>query len=276
MGRNKKNTTGTPDGNLSKLKIGSRVRCTDDGVTGRIVWANGVAVKIEWTDGEKVTWKRDSLAGRPLEILDADGADDQTPAPAATDAAEESAAANEAEPPAAPADTAAVEPTATREQAQGESEIMPTTAEHPQGEPESTTTTTEPTATEAATPTEQPGIELSAVPEPTVEQATPGSEAEAAPTTAKPKRQRKAPAEPKEKKVSALDAAARVLAEEGRPMTCKELIAAMAAKGYWTSPGGQTPDATLYSAILREISTKGTNSRFQKTERGQFARTPAA
>ena len=77
------------------------------------------------------------------------------------------------------------------------------------------------------------------------------------------------------KKVSALDAAARVLAEEGRPMTCKELIEAMAAKGYWTSPGGQTPDATLYSALAREITVKGAHSRFQKTARGQFARTPA-
>src|SRR5271154_2530129 len=103
MGSKKKNMTGNPDGNLSKLKIGSRVRCTDDGVTGRIVWANGVAVKIEWTDGEKVTWKRESLAGRTLEILDADGAEDRTPAPTATDAAAESAAANAPEPPAAPA-----------------------------------------------------------------------------------------------------------------------------------------------------------------------------
>src|SRR5271168_4203602 len=113
MGSKKKNTMGTPDGNLSTLKIGSRVRCTDDGVTGRLVWANGVAVKIEWADGEKVTWRRDSLAERPLEILDADSAEDRTPAPAATDAAEESAVAKVAEPPAAPADTAAVEPTAT-------------------------------------------------------------------------------------------------------------------------------------------------------------------
>jgi hypothetical protein len=86
MGSKKKHTTGTPDGNLSQLKIGSRVRCTDDGVTGRLVWANGVAVKIRWDDGEQVTWKRDSLATRPLEILDGDG-DDQTSPPAATDAA---------------------------------------------------------------------------------------------------------------------------------------------------------------------------------------------
>ena len=37
-----------------------------------------------------------------------------------------------------------------------------------------------------------------------------------------------------EGKMSALDAAAKVLAEEARPMTAKELIEAMAAKGYWT------------------------------------------
>jgi hypothetical protein len=33
------------------LKIGSRVRCTDDGVEGRITWANGISVKIQWDDG---------------------------------------------------------------------------------------------------------------------------------------------------------------------------------------------------------------------------------
>lgn len=49
------------------------------------------------------------------------------------------------------------------------------------------------------------------------------------------------------------------------------MIAAMAEKGYWVSPGGKTPAATLYSAILREITTKGKESRFEKTERGKFA-----
>ncbi len=33
----------------------------------------------------------------------------------------------------------------------------------------------------------------------------------------------------------------------------------------------QTPHATLYSAILREIGTKGKGARFKKTERGKFA-----
>ena len=55
------------------MKIGSRVRCTDDGVAGRIVWCNAVSVKVRWDDGEEVTWRRDSLADRPIEILDAAG-----------------------------------------------------------------------------------------------------------------------------------------------------------------------------------------------------------
>jgi hypothetical protein len=45
----------------------------------------------------------------------------------------------------------------------------------------------------------------------------------------------------------------------------------MADKGYWTSPGGQTPAATLYSAMTREIDKKGKDARFKKMERGKFA-----
>jgi len=76
---------------------------------------------------------------------------------------------------------------------------------------------------------------------------------------------------PKEKKLSAIDAAAKVLEEAAEPMNAKEMIDAMAAKGYWTSPGGKTPHATLYSALIREISVKGNDARFTKTERGKFA-----
>ncbi|MGD9719897.1 MAG: HTH domain-containing protein [Pirellulales bacterium] len=75
----------------------------------------------------------------------------------------------------------------------------------------------------------------------------------------------------KPKKLSALDAAAQVLAASKEPMNAKEMIDAMAAKGLWTSPGGKTPHATLYSAILREIATKGKEARFKKTDRGHFA-----
>ena len=71
-------------------------------------------------------------------------------------------------------------------------------------------------------------------------------------------------------KLSAIDAAAKVLAESGEPLNTKQMIEAMATKGYWTSPGGKTPHATLYSAILREITAKGNEARFKKTERGHF------
>ena len=57
-----------------------------------------------------------------------------------------------------------------------------------------------------------------------------------------------------DKKMSAIDAAAKLLGQAGEPMNCKAMIDAIAAKGYWTSPGGKTPHATLYSAIIREIS----------------------
>lgn len=93
---------------------------------------------------------------------------------------------------------------------------------------------------------------------------------EAAPANGKPKSKKAAPATEQPKKVSALDAAAKVLSESKEPMATKEMIDAMSAKGYWTSPGGQTPHATLYAAILREINTKGAEARFAKTDRGRF------
>src|SRR5262245_12132977 len=92
---------------------------------------------------------------------------------------------------------------------------------------------------------------------------------DASPSAAKAPKGTKRAARPK--KVSALDAAAKVLREKAKPMNCKEMIEAMEAKGYWHSPGGTTPAATLYSAILRELTTKGKDARFQKTERGKFA-----
>jgi len=76
-------------------------------------------------------------------------------------------------------------------------------------------------------------------------------------------------------KMSALDAAAKVLAERGEPMNAGEMIEEMAAKRYWKSPGGKTPAATLYSAIAREINIKGTGARFKKAAPGKFVRTKA-
>ncbi len=91
-------------------------------------------------------------------------------------------------------------------------------------------------------------------------------------TTAKKSATKKATAErgKTDDKLSALDAAAKVLAEASEPLNTKQMVEAMAAKGYWKSPGGATPHATLYSAITREINTKGNAARFKKTERGHF------
>ncbi len=95
-----------------------------------------------------------------------------------------------------------------------------------------------------------------------------------APKAAKPAAPAKA-AKP-DGKLSQLDAAVKVLAEAGTPMTTKAMIEAMATKGYWTSPGGATPHATLYSAILRQLQKKGLEARFVKADRGQFTLNPAA
>ena len=100
----------------------------------------------------------------------------------------------------------------------------------------------------------------------TAKKAKRGSQA---PKATQPKA-KQAKTEKADKKLSALDAAAKVLADAGRPMTCREMIETMAAQGYWTSPGGATPHATLYSAIARELEQKGSQARFRKVARGQF------
>lgn len=76
-------------------------------------------------------------------------------------------------------------------------------------------------------------------------------------------------------KLSSLDAAVRVLTEVGRPMNTRDLIAEMAARGYWASPGGATPWATLGSAI--GVDLKKPSSRFVKVGPGVFglSSTPA-
>ena len=89
-------------------------------------------------------------------------------------------------------------------------------------------------------------------------------------TVASANKKGKAKSAAEEKRLSALDAAAKVLGESDTPLNTKQMVDAMSAKGYWSSPGGKTPHATLYSAILREIAKKGNDARFKKTERGHF------
>ena len=103
----------------------------------------------------------------------------------------------------------------------------------------------------------------------------PAEKAKKAPKARPAKAEKARPSKPakasnKPKKLSALDAAAKLLGETGKAMATKELIETMAAKGYWRSPGGATPWATLHAAILRELKIKGREARFKKAERGKF------
>src|SRR5262245_66400053 len=86
------------------------------------------------------------------------------------------------------------------------------------------------------------------------------------------KKGRKAKAN-KPRKLSALDAAAQVLAARGESMTAPELIAAMAEQKLWASPNGKTPAAPLYAAMQRENTTEGKDSRIARPERAKLRRT---
>ncbi len=105
--------------------------------------------------------------------------------------------------------------------------------------------------------------------------ATRGKKTAKATTKAKPKKAatRAKQGDKKARRSSGLDAAARVLAEAKKPMTCREIVDVAFEKGYWKS-GGATPWATIYSAIIREVSAKGKESRFKKVGRGKFAANP--
>jgi hypothetical protein len=280
--RSTKKSPSSPATSPPRLKIGSRVRCSDDGVEGSIVWANAVAVKIRWDDGEQVTWRRDSLADRPIAILADTGDEDQPESPAAPDTSVPTAAteprpeelqvlssAGQGLPSAQPPVAAAAAEPAARE---------PALIDQPAEVPGDEATEVPETVTLAQRPAEDTPTAVAAPSQAAPQTHTPPEQALAQPqsdaTTAKGSRTRqsKKAVGRQTKRLSALDAAALVLAETGQAMTCPQMIAAMAQKGYWTSPGGKTPAATLYSALLREISTKGSRSRFVKTQRGQFAR----
>jgi HB1, ASXL, restriction endonuclease HTH domain len=257
MSGNKKTAT-TAGTNPQALKIGSRVRCSDDHVEGRIVWANGVSVKIQWDDGEQVTWRRDSLANRPIEIFDVSSDQDQHTAPEVPEIDTAELPMESVGSPPATAEQPSIPPSSEPVEMSETIVLEQTSTAHAQAEERQPS---EPPQ-EAAKPSEQ-----------TAEQPNPTSGVSTQPRMRKPK---KVADDGKERKLSALDAAAKVLGEAGQPMTCQEMIDHMAAKGYWTSPKGRTPEATLYSAVLREIAGKGEKARFVKTERGKFTRNEAA
>ena len=71
-------------------------------------------------------------------------------------------------------------------------------------------------------------------------------------------------------KMGGLDAAAFILQREGRPMRVKEIAEIAFNENLWAS-SGKTPWASISSAILREIASKGENSRFYKADTGLYA-----
>lgn len=89
-------------------------------------------------------------------------------------------------------------------------------------------------------------------------------------TKKKAKAEKPAKAAKPDKPMSGLDAAAKVLADAGKPMRAKDMVETALAKGYWKTSGA-TPAATIYAAIIREIAAKGEDARFKKTDRGLFA-----
>jgi len=84
------------------------------------------------------------------------------------------------------------------------------------------------------------------------------------------KKDRKKAKAPRKKRPSLLDLAAEVLAKAKEPMDTKAIVEKVLATGRWSTKG-KTPEATLYSAILRECRGKGKRSRFRKVGRGRFA-----
>ena len=56
-------------------------------------------------------------------------------------------------------------------------------------------------------------------------------------------------------RLSAIAAAAKVLAESKERLTTWQMIEQMAKRKLWISPNGKTPERTLYSAVLREINS---------------------
>jgi len=99
----------------------------------------------------------------------------------------------------------------------------------------------------------------------------PRSDAVAAKDTKGGKKARKAAKGGEGRKgMSGLDAAAKVLAEAGEPMKCREVVETMLGKGLWKTDG-KTPASIIYATIIREIAAKGKDARFRKTDRGLFA-----
>ena len=90
------------------------------------------------------------------------------------------------------------------------------------------------------------------------------------PKAAAPKPAAAKPATVDKPKLSLLKAAIAVLEESDEALNTKQMIEQAKAKGLWAPGEGKTPEQTLYSAIAREIKSKGENSRFKLITKGHF------
>ena len=81
--------------------------------------------------------------------------------------------------------------------------------------------------------------------------------------------------EAKARKLSLLDAAVEVMKRLSGPLGAKDITIKVMGLGLWSGKG-KTPEATLYSAMIREIANKGEQARFKKVGRGRFELTEAA
>ena len=76
--------------------------------------------------------------------------------------------------------------------------------------------------------------------------------------------------------MTCLDAAFKVLLGWAEGRDAKQIVKEAAEKGWWKSPLGVTPWATVYAGMIREIAEKGENSRFLRApnKKGSFIANP--
>ena len=70
--------------------------------------------------------------------------------------------------------------------------------------------------------------------------------------------------------MSSRDAAYKVLCATGESMNGRQICEMALDLGYW-EPQGETPEATMVSAMLTEMKKKGDAARFIRTGKGLFA-----
>jgi len=91
-----------------------------------------------------------------------------------------------------------------------------------------------------------------------------------APAKARKTAEAPAPKTPEKPKVSLIAAALAVLEESDEALNTKQMVEAAKAKGLWTPGTGKTPEQTLYSAIIRDIKSRGEMARFKLVSKGHF------